>query len=69
MSCDNCFSSIREAAAQLQSVQIQAKQYAVEKGKTVFIYQDETGRWLFMEEEAALKEHIFPNGGIVSHMQ
>lgn len=69
MSCDNCFSTIREAAAQLQSVQKQAKDYAVEKGKTVFIYQSETGHWLYMEEQAAREQNIFPNGGVVSHLQ
>lgn len=69
MSCDNCFSSIREAAAQLQSVQTQAKQYAVEKGKTVFVYQSETGDWLYMEEQAARAQNIYPSGGVISFMQ
>lgn len=67
-SCDNCFSSIREAAAELQTVKKQAKEYAVANNKTVFVYQTETGHWQFMEEDAARSQNIYPTGGVVSHL-
>jgi hypothetical protein len=54
---------------QLATVKVTAKKWAVENGKNVFIYKNESGDWTYMEESAARSIGIQPTGGILSFLQ
>lgn len=57
---------MREMNEALVTTQNEAKKYAVEHEKTVFIYQSDFG-WAFIEEEEGIRIGIQPTGGVISH--
>jgi len=66
MGCADCHRDLKELQQALFSITSEAKKYAIENEKTVYIYQTENG-WSFMEEEQAIENNIQPTGGVVSH--
>ena len=67
--CVGCFSTQKSINERLQTIQNDAKEYAIQHQKNVFIYLDETNVWQFMEEEAARAVGIQPTGGVVSFLR
>jgi len=58
--CTGCFLTQKEMQAQMEKIEKQAKEFAIEKKTNVFIYAREEGELAFMVEEAAREIGIQP---------
>lgn len=69
MSCAGCNSKRKADEEAITKIRTQAKKYAVDLQKDVIIYLDRTGKWAYMEAQAARNAKIRATGGMVSHLQ